>query len=118
MKPIPTQKENPNGLHQRYVVEKIVKTEIFIPNEGGAYRGSGNWRDINEFAELPENASYRHITKPVDKDAKYFVLRLDTGGSDINHIKACRIGVNAYADAIEPFIPELAKDLRERYPLL
>jgi hypothetical protein len=45
-------------------------------------------------------------------------MRLYLGGKDINHIKACRIGIHAYADAIEPFIPELAKDLKERYPLL
>ncbi|MBL7942466.1 MAG: hypothetical protein JNM00_06855 [Flavobacteriales bacterium] len=58
------------------------------------------------------------IWEPVDKDAEYFVMRLDTGGKDINHIKACRIGIHAYADAIEPHLPELARDLRERYPLV
>lgn len=55
---------------------------------------------------------------PIDRDAEYFVMRLDEGGKDRNHIKACRIGIHAYAGAIEPFIPQLAKDLRERYPLL
>ena len=45
-------------------------------------------------------------------------MRLDEKGKDREHIKACRIGVHAYADAIEHKLPELAKDLRERYPLL
>lgn len=53
-----------------------------------------------------------------DREAEYFIMRLDEGGKDREHIKACRIGVNAYADAIEHHLPELAKDLRERYPLL
>jgi len=53
-----------------------------------------------------------------DAGVEYFVMRLDEGGSYIEHIKACRIGVHAYADAIEHHLPELAKDLRERYPLL
>ena len=55
---------------------------------------------------------------PTDRGSEYFVMRLDEGGSDREHIKACRIGVHAYADAIEHHLPELAKDLRERYPLL
>lgn len=56
--------------------------------------------------------------KDVDENSEYFVLRLDENTSDINHLKACRIGVNAYANAIETTLPKLAKDLRERYPLL
>lgn len=55
---------------------------------------------------------------PVDEGSEYFVLRLDTGGSDPEHIKACRIAAHAYADAIEHHLPELARDLRERYPLI
>lgn len=94
---IPTQKENPNGLHQRYQIRKVVKIEP-------------------EFMGLPLKEQW--TTAPVDDDAEYFVLRLDTGGSDINHIKACRIAIHAYADAIESHIPGLAKDLCERYPLL
>jgi hypothetical protein len=85
-KNIPTQSENPTGLHQRYYIQKLSADE--------------------------------DIYVPVDDNAEYFVMRLDEGGSDINHIKACRIGVHAYADAIENHIPQLAKDLRERYPLL
>lgn len=92
-----TQIENPNGLHRRYRIQKVkIKVgEDFFGNE-----------------------TYREYFEEPDENAEYFVFRLDTGGSDINHIKACRIGVHAYADAIEPFIPQLAADLRERYPLL
>ena len=54
---------------------------------------------------------------PVHAKAEYFVLRLDNYGSDPNHIAACRKAIHTYADAIEATIPELAKDLRERYPL-
>lgn len=91
---IPSKAENPNGLHQRYFVAKWI--------QGIDMTGK----------------SLEDCLLPVDDLAEYFVLRLDTGGSDIEHIKACRIGVNAYADAIEHHLPELAKDLRERYPLL
>jgi hypothetical protein len=100
MSNIPTQKENPNGLHQRYFIEKCVPN----PNYG---------KDMGSVYCEPE-----YIGVPTDEGSEYFIMRLDTGGSDINHIKACRIGIHAYADAIEPHIPELAKDLRERYPLL
>jgi hypothetical protein len=84
-KRIPTQLENPKGLHQRYVVQKI-----------------------SEFGNIV----------PVDRDSEYFIMRLDEGGKDREHIKACRIGVHAYADAIQHHLPEVAKDLKERYPLL
>lgn len=92
---IPSIEQNPKGLHKRYVLCKIVglKREGFFDQEN-------------------------LITEPVDPAAEYFVLRLDLKGKDINHIKACRIGIHAYAGAIEATIPELAKDLRERYPLL
>lgn len=94
---IQRKEQNPNGLHAKYSIRKIVgwkKTAIDIP------------------------FGMRPITKPVDENAEYFVLRLDTGGKDINQIRSGRIAIHAYADAIEPFIPQLAKDLRERYPLL
>lgn len=95
MNKIPSQLKNPKGLHQRYFVQKI---------------------NYNGYFE--EGESLADNLMPVDKDAEYFVMRLDNGGKDPNHIRACRIGVNAYADAIEPFIPELAKDLRKRYPVM
>lgn len=55
---------------------------------------------------------------PTDPNAQYFVLRLDTGGSDPEHIKACRIAAHAYADAIQHHLPDLATDLKQQYPLL
>lgn len=60
---IPTIKENPCGLHQRYTVTK---------NNG----------------------------ESVDRDAVYFVLRLDSGGRDWAHIGACRVAARAYVDQI------------------
>ena len=79
MKKIPTQQENPKGLHLRYIVSKT---------DG----------------------------EPVDDNAEYFVLRLDEGGDDIKHIKACRKAVRKYAKEIKKHLPELSKDLLERYP--
>lgn len=92
--PIPTQRENEAGLHQRYFIQKVVKA------------------DSNFF----ERDNYKLV--PVDEGAEYFVMRLDEGGSDYHHIRACRIGVHAYANAIQHHLPELANDLRNRYPLL
>jgi len=94
MKSIPTELQNPKGLHQRYFIQKL--------NPHGYFDGG----------ESP--AEYL----PIDPGSEYFVMRLDEGGKDPEHIKACRIGVHAYADAIEHHLPELAKDLKERYPLL
>lgn len=73
---LPTIYENPNGLHQRYIVEKA----------------NG---------------------KPVDPSAIYFVLRLDNGGSDHKHIKACREAAKAYITALrqQNHLPDLADDL-------
>ena len=98
MNKIPTQIENQNGLHQKYYIRKIVK---FQPTFMGDPIGE-------------ETLEYQDV----DDDAEYFVMRLDTGGSDLKHIAACRIGIHAYAEAIKNHLPELAKDLIERYPLL
>lgn len=51
---------------------------------------------------------------PVDPNAEYFVLRLDEG-CEPNHRNACRSAIAAYARAIEGYLPQLAKDLNERY---
>lgn len=97
MNTIPTQLENPKGLHARYYIQKIVKVpQTFMGLE------------TDDTLEL----------KPVDENAEYFVMRLDTGGKDFKHIQACRVGIHAYADAIYPHLPELAIDLKNRYPLL
>jgi len=101
---IPTQTENPKGLHQRYYIQK----KVINPKAGESYG----------FANGIEMVEPDFDMIPVDEDAEYFVMRLDTGGSDIEHIKSCRIGIHAYADAIQHHLPELAADLKERYPLL
>lgn len=92
--------ERPEGLHQRYVIRKVT---------GHAKPNYGKFVDIT--------GGYKLKTKPVDPDAEYFVMRLDIGGSDPNHILACRKAIQVYANEIEATIPELAKDLRERYPV-
>ncbi|WP_342632693.1 hypothetical protein [Marinobacter alkaliphilus] len=74
-----TEQQNPQGLHQRYRVEKL--------------------------------------NGPTDPGAEYFVLRVDGGGSDPKHIAACRKALQVYANEIEPHLPELAKDLRDRYSI-
>lgn len=90
-----TKDGNPNGLYLKYIIRKVV-----------------GWKPTTfGFGEKP-------ITKAVDKDAEYFVLRLDHSTKDKEHLKACRIGLHAYADAIENHLPQLAKDLKERYPLI
>lgn len=60
---LPSESENPNGLHRRYVISKA--------------DGS-----------------------PIDPEAVYFVLRLDAGGSDAIHVKACQDAAIAYYDTI------------------
>lgn len=104
MTEIPTKTENPSGLHQRYLIRKIVKFT----------RGTLNWSDRGGGDRSPDELE----TKPIDADAEYFVLRLDIKAKDINHVRACRIAIHAYAAEIEKTIPNLAKDLRERYPLI
>jgi hypothetical protein len=59
--------------------------------------------------ENPKGFHQRYIVDKIngkrDRNAEYFVLGLDTGWSDLKHIAACRIAINAY-------------DLRDRYPLI
>jgi hypothetical protein len=109
---IPTKNENPKGLHHRYKIQKFERQEVYY---------NRRWIDVTLFEgefEVPDDCRRRFVYKDVDEKAEYFVLRLDEGGSDLKHIAACRIAIHAYADAIEPHIPQLAKDLKERYPLL
>ena len=101
---ISTQKENPKGLHQRYFIQKLV------PNPDYEVKVTDTF--------MSYDATPEYITKQIDENSEYFVMRLDTGGSDLKHIEACRIGIHAYADAIYPHLPELAIDLKTRYPLL
>jgi hypothetical protein len=105
-----SQLKNPNGLHQRYVVKNI--KVIPNPNFGLNLSSTRYGKRKNTTSEFLTEV------KDVDKDSEYFVMRLDTGGSDMEHIKACRIGVHAYAEAIKHHLPDLAKELIERYPLI
>ena len=75
---LPTQNDNPNGLHARYHVEKTDGT-------------------------------------PIDPRAEYFLLRVDEFGKDPKHISACRKAVLMYAEEIKEHLPELSKDLIQRY---
>lgn len=90
---IPTQKENPKGLHQRYFVAKWIQ---------GIDRTNLSLED-----SVIEN-----------DEAEYFVLRLDEKGGDREHIKACRIAAHAYAEAIKHHLPELSNDIKNRYPII
>jgi hypothetical protein len=98
-----TQSENPTGLHRKYHIQKV----ITVPNPK---------YDNGTILGLRE--PYIEALIPVDNNSEYFILRLDTGAGDREHVKACRIGVHAYADAIVNHLPRLAADLKERYPLL
>jgi len=93
---IPLKEENPKGLHQRYLIQKIKGLKI----------AGRDWF---------ENPYYEPILEDVDPDAEYFVMRLDDGGKDSQHIEACRSAVLHYAEIIKDHIPELSKDLIERY---
>lgn len=52
---------------------------------------------------------------PVASEADYFVLRLDSAQSDQKHREASVKAILAYADAIKNHIPELAKDIYNKY---
>lgn len=66
---------------------------------------------------LKTKYSVKPITGPIDPNADYFVLRLDKYQSDKAHLQACRIAINAYAEAIKESLPLFYNDLIERYPL-
>lgn len=89
-----TEFENPHGLHQKYYIQKIVQS---IPDSLG-------------------KPSY--YLKPIDNDAEYFVLRLDKNQRDKNHLKACLVAINAYADEIKKHLPQLSDDLKKQYPVI
>lgn len=95
MKNIPTQKDNPKGLHQRYYIQKV----------------DGYTLSYDFFGNPIHHPSF----KDVDPEAEYFVMRLDSGGKDRKHIAACRKAVLTYAEEIKDHLPELSKDLIERY---
>ena len=47
---------------------------------------------------------------PVDEDAVYFVLRVDSGGQT-DHVEASRAAMKEYALKIRYFLPKLAADI-------
>lgn len=106
MKNIKSQIDNPHGLHRRYHIQKVVveKNPLFSATA--------------KVSQVINNHDpYIEVFKPIDEEAEYFVLRLDYGGKDENHITACRMAIMAYANAIRPYIPKLAQELLEKYPL-
>ena len=52
--------------------------------------------------------------EPLDEGFEGFVLRLDKGG-DPKHVEACRKAILTYAEEIKDYLPELSKDLFDRY---
>lgn len=50
----------------------------------------------------------------VNPNADYFVLRLDKDGEK-NHVNACRKAILLYANEIKSYLPELSKDLIDKY---
>lgn len=55
--------------------------------------------------------------EPIDKNAEYFVLRLDKGGDDPKHIDACRRAIQIYAANIYGHLTELAHDIMVKWPV-
>ncbi len=55
--------------------------------------------------------------KPVDKMAKYFVLRYDNHGGDPVHIAACQKALSVYAEEIKNHLPLLSHDLKHELEL-
>ncbi len=55
----------------------------------------------------------------IDKDAEYFILRLDLqdmhSKENTFHRIACRKAILTYAEEIKDVLPELAKDLINKY---
>jgi len=105
---------NPKGLHQKYFIQKIVDIKAFIERQ---------WLSVKNFVGTPfEDLLYdkpqRLVKEHVEENSEYFLLRLDLNGTDLTHVKASRIAAHSYADAIENHLPEVAKDIREKYPLI
>lgn len=99
---IPTKTENPFGLHVRYQIRKII----------GYVEAQKQWNKSMQVKPI-----MKAITEPVDPNAEYFVLRLD-GEGEYSHVMACREAINAYADAIQEYRPQLANELRSKYPVI
>ena len=92
-----TQLENPNGLYQKYYIQKIVPAKNKLQKAFYSRRDHRNYR-----------------LKPMDEGFEGFVLRFD-GGGDPKHVEACRKAILIYANEIRDYIPQLSKDLIEKY---
>lgn len=112
MSTIKNRVDNPEGLHRRYEILKIVRVEAYVDKK---------WIDVSLFDKdsesLLEGKKQREVKEPVSPESQYFTLRLDTEGDDLRHIIASRIGLNAYADAIKDHIPKLADDIKSQFPV-
>ena len=77
-----------------------------------------NQEPIPSPSENPFGLHGRYIVSKADgrstDGATYFVLRIDSGGNDRDHIRACQEAAMAYCEAIEDYMPQVAKELRER----
>lgn len=51
---------------------------------------------------------------PIDPENEYFILKV-AGNGDPEHMKACRAAVLKYAEEIKDHLPELSKDLIDKY---
>ena len=54
------------------------------------------------------------VLEPLEEGFDGFVLRLDKGG-DPKHVEACRKAVLKYAEEIRDYLPDLSKDIFEKY---
>ncbi len=95
-----------------------------VPCRSGSEKNEEKTHDsdlsIPEMEENPEGLHRRYtVTKnngeAVDPNAIYFVLRLDNGGRDKTHIRACREAAKAYVFSIykqnPPAMVQVAEDL-------
>jgi len=99
-------KNEGDGLYKKkYHIQKV--KYVKNPNFNG-----------NRVAGIDVDSLFLEHRVPVDKDAEYFVLRLDENQDDKIHMCACRIAIHAYADIIKSNLPQLAIDLKQKYPLL
>jgi hypothetical protein len=63
---------------------------------------------------LPKYKILHGDGSPTDREAFYFVLRLDPHlGCDEQHIEACQQALLRYCECIEKHLPVLAKHLRK-----
>lgn len=84
--PLPLSFQNPNGLHSKFALQKII----------------GHIKNKPIFTDI----------KPGEE---YFVLRLDDECMNREHLRACKLAIIAYANEIEKTLPKVATEIRERY---